>query len=253
LNVGSIQNWNPQPWLDVANILTAYDEPLLALKVLDMVPGFYRDNIDPQINQLRDKILEMLVTPKWYSGCHDVIMDKGSAAGNIHFTLRGRQVLKDITELNQQGLIPKLIELAPGQFWLPIGLWELGCKFEYQYINLNEKASDEFDRDHRFNYVANGPTIFCAFEIIEHLHFESDIKIDLARLKVRPDIIHLSTPLYSFDGRASSLDWTNKDLGHLRTYTPNEFAQVAMNMFRGYSWNLIPEQVMHLRGSLNGN
>lgn len=253
MNVGAIENWDPRPWLDKANILTAYDEPLMALKSLEDVPGYYRDHKDPQIEALRRKILSKLVTPHWYMNCHDSILGKEESKNMIQYTLRGSQMLKEVKALNEKGLTPLIVEFAPGEFWLPIGLWEHGCRFSYVPIGLSEKALNEFNTQYPTYEMATSPTIYCAFEIIEHLHFESDIQIEIERLGLKPDIIHLSTPLYSFDGRASSLDWGNKDLGHLRTYTPNEFAQVAMKMFRGYSWKLIPDQVMHLRGSLDGN
>ena len=253
MQIGAIENWDPKPWLDKANMLTAYDEPLMALKSLEMVPGYYRDHKDPQIEELRRKILSKLVTPYWYMSCHDTILDKESSARMIQYTLRGSKMLQEVKELNDKGLVPKIVEFAPGEFWLPIGLLEFGLKFDYQPIGLNEKALAEFKALDYVFYPQTGPTIYCAFEILEHLHFESDIQVEVERLGLSPDIIHLSTPLYSFDGRASSLDWSQKDLGHLRTYTPNEFAQVAMSMFRGYNWTLVPDQVMHLRGSLDGN
>lgn len=253
MKIGSIENWNPQPWLDKANILTAYDEPLMALRSLEDVPGYYRDHKDPQIEELRRKILSKLVTPHWYMNCHDTILGEEESKQMIQYTLRGSQMAKEVSRLNQEGVIPSVIEFAPGEFWLPIGMWANGLKFHYTPIGLSEKALSQFSEKYPQGGPATDFVIYCAFEIIEHLHFESDIRIEIERLGVRPDIIHMSTPLYSFDGRASSLDWSNKDLGHLRTYTPNEFAQVAMKMFHGYSWGLIPDQVMHLRGSLDVN
>ena len=244
--IGSCEFFDSKPWLDAANILTAADEPLMALKLLEMVPAYYRDKKPKEFKELKNQILKMIATPSWYSKQLDHISEPQEGQMLVNSMLRGLMVKKEVSELNAKGLVPHIYEFAPGTFWLPIGLKEDGLKFQYSYTGLQ--------RDGDFsNGISNGPSIYCAFEIIEHLHFEEEIRIEIEKFGVEPDIIHISTPLYTFDGRQQSLDWKNKDLGHLRTYTPGEFASVVMKMFPGYDISLYPEQVMHLRQVKNGN
>jgi len=254
--VGACEFFDPKPFIQAANILTAADEPLMALKLLELLPGYYRDHTPAAITSFRAEILKCLVTANWYSKCHDTILHPNHAVELINGTLRGREVFKDVAALNAKNIIPHITELAPGEFWLPIGLLALGCAFDYYPIGLNKEAEQKAKEFIAFTRPKPEQVkIYCAFEIIEHLHNESDIRVESERLGIVPDIIHISTPLYSYDGRMESLNWIKdkKDLGHIRTYTPNEFAQVAMRMFSGYHWSLIPERVMHLRGNLNGH
>ena len=96
------------------------------------------------------------------------------------------------------------------------------------------------------------PRIFIACEIIEHLHHERDIRTEFERAKAQADIIHMSTPKYTFDGRIERLNWKEAgELGHLRTYTPAEFMRVVTRMFPEYTFALYDSQILHLRGLKN--
>jgi len=251
--MGSCEFWDPEPWIDAANILTAADDPLLALKLLDMVPAYYRQSPDGRIETMRKKILGKLVTTNWYATCEDVIATPEQGEFTCLNTRRGVEMCNEVKRLNEKGLTPTIIELAPGTYWLPIGMKALGLKFCYYPITLNKQIIPLADSKIHFCDLEfhAGPVIYCAFELIEHLHHEDDIQVDIERLGIKPDLIHLSTPYCTYDGRLESLDWSNKDLGHIRTYAPIDFINVARKMFKQYNWTVIPEQVMHLRGELN--
>jgi hypothetical protein len=62
----------------------------------------------------------------------------------------------------------------------------------------------------------------------------------------RPERIHLSTPLYTFDNKHD--DWRETGLPHLRAYTPQEFIQTAAGLFHEYAWHFHADPVMCLRG-----
>lgn len=251
--IGAVEYWDPHPWLDAANILVAADEPLRALALLKLVPAYYRDHLDPKIVELENKIHSKLFPPRCYIEGSSVITNPPSSKATVDFTLRGREVRDQILELNANGIIPHLTELAPGTYWLPIGLREFGCKFKYWPIDmdveLKSRAATVFDFVKPSQY--SGPHIFCAFEIIEHLDFEGHIFVECMKLGLTPYSVHISTPLYSYDGTVQARDWSNKDLGHIRAYTPREFCDVVNGMFRGYTWELKHDRVMHLKGILN--
>lgn len=245
--LGSCAFWNVEPWLEAANILTAADEPLMALELLKLVPGYYRDNKPKEIIDLENKIYGKLVTPGWYSREPEFVCAEKESAFTCTHTLRGDMVKKEVEKFNKQGLTPHILEYAPGTYWLPVGLKALGLRFTYQSLTFGKSPYPDT------KHIYGSPVIYCAFEVIEHLHHEEDIKSELLWSGLSADIMHISTPKYSYDGRMESLDWSEKSLGHIKTYTPMEFANVVTRMFPNYTYTLYPEQVMHLRGERHGN
>ena len=257
---GSVEFWDSKPFIDAANILTAADEPLLALKVLDSVPSFYRDNIPTDILALKNKIRKHLATPVFY------LQEKPSPryaddnavedipklfASYVESLLRGQMILKDVRDINSEKLCPVIVDLGPGEYWLPIGLKHLGADFHYRGIGLCD--SNRLGAAHflSVNEMASEgrADIFVACELIEHLHCEQDIRTEFERNAPDAKIIHISTPLYTFDGRASQIDWEAKGgLGHLRTYSPTDFFAVVSRMFPEFKCALTVSQIMHIRG-----
>lgn len=252
---GKLAFFDLNPYLHVADILTAGDEPMLALKVLDMVPGFYRDHYPKEMHDKKREIIAKLATPGFYvTNPYDSMVRADNAHLVVEGTLRGQLILKDVQDYNAKGLEPHIVDLGPGEYWLSIGLKKKGCKFTYQPIGLctdaHEKAKDHILLELSQTPSKDAPRIFVACEIIEHLHHEADIRTDCERVGCVPDIIHISTPKYSFDGRAEKFKWQNQgDLGHLRTYTPMEFQNVVLRMWPEYRWGFIDSQPMHMRGS----
>jgi hypothetical protein len=265
--VGQCEFWDPKPFIDAANILVAADEPMRALKLLDEVPGYYRDNPDPQMTSLKEKILSLLATPAFYAtNPYDTLVREEVAEHVVDSLVRGVLIRDDVKRFNDQGLTPHIVDLGPGEYWLPIGLKKKGLQFTYHDVGLCKEAQDKayvFIKDRvRETQSPGQPVIFVACEIIEHMHHEEDIAVEYHRLKANADVIHISTPKYTFDIRKSQLDWEKKgDLGHLRTYTPKEFFDVVSKMFPQHQFVIYeknapdPETgeqlhlpVMHMRG-----
>lgn len=254
--VGSCEFFNIQPFLDAANILVAGDEPLRAIQLLDNLPGFYRDYVPVAAVELKKKIYSLLATPAFYAtNPYDQLVRHETAEQVIQQTLRGQLILKDVKELNEKNQTPHIIDLGPGEYWMAIGLKKLSCRFTYQDIGLCTNAR-LLAREHLLKEMdtqpeKEAPRIFIACELIEHLHHESDLRVDLERNGGNAHILHFSTPKYTFDGRASQLNWALKgDLGHLRTYTPKEFHSVITKLFPEYAFTMYDSQIMHLRGAL---
>jgi len=63
---GACAFWDSKPFMDAANILAASDEPLRAIDLLNNLPGFYRDHIPHEIQELKTKIYQDLATPIFY-------------------------------------------------------------------------------------------------------------------------------------------------------------------------------------------
>lgn len=254
---GSCEFWDSKPFVDAANILTAADEPLRALTLLDQLPGFYRDHMPVEIHELRKRILANLTPPTWYmqekpSPHFELYGDNVPNVFSQFVTglLRGQKVWKDVHDANARGEVPNIVDLGPGEFWLPIGMKHLGGQFGYRGIGISA-AHDSAARPYLAGVSSDfaKADIFVACEIIEHLHHEQDIRTEFERYAPDASIVHISTPLYSFDGRQCQLDWeAKKGLGHVRTYTPQEFYHVVSRMFPEFKWDMVRSSVMHLRG-----
>ena len=257
--LGSCEQFPTQAYLDVMNFLTAYDEPMRALKMLDMVPAFYRDNPIPEMKATEKEIYQKLATPHFYSqNIWDKIPDDIAERGQwtLKGTMRGLLIHEDVKKMNAEGLKPHIIDLGPGEYWLPYGLEAEKCDFTYEGLGLQNHAYIQAKKDLEHVWLEaqgqiNRPVIFIACELIEHLHHEADIKTDLLRTGATPSIIHISTPRYTFDGRHERLEWRSKgDLGHLRTYTPREFMETVAKMFPEYQWAFADGVIMHMKGTL---
>lgn len=260
MDVGAIENFDVTLWTKLANFLTAYDEPLMALEVLKKLPGYYRDNVPAEIIDLTSRIQARIATPTFYANNieHDIATGE-QGVQFINGTLRGKLIHDEVKALNDKGFFPHIFELAPGPYCLPLGLRALGLRFSYCAKSLNPETVAKARLELGSMWSDRPPgiqkNIFIACEIIEHLHYVDDIAAEYYRYGMKADFIHISTPLYTFDGRASSINWEDKDLGHLRTYTPDEFVKVVLPMFfpNDFSWQLHKTPVMHLRGEKNGN
>jgi len=251
---GACEFFDPKPWIQLSDILVAADEPMMALEVLKMVPGFYRDHYPMVLQEQADKIDSLTATPHFYAkNKWDMRIVTDEEGGHlVDSLLRGRLIQTDVQKYNTEGKRPHVFDYGPGEYWLPIGLQHKGYNFTYDDVGLCDEARKAAVPRLKMPSKPFGeaPVIYVACEIIEHLHYERDLKVEVERAGLKPDIIHVSTPKYTFDGRLERLDWRSKgDLGHLRTYTPKEFSDKICLLFRGYNWQLFADSnVMHMRG-----
>lgn len=263
-NAGQCEGFRVSPILELCNMLVAYDEPVRALAILDGIglPGFYRDHIPAEILDLKRRIHAKLATPHFYKeNVWDKIVEKERSIQSIQHTLRGRLITDDVAALNKAGHNPHIVDMGPGEYWLPIGLKELGHKFTYKDIGLSidaaQKAQELLKDEMGVAVMEEQPVMFIACEIIEHLYNEGDLRVEMERHAPNAEIIHISTPKYTFDGRLSQLEWQKKgDLGHLRTYTPTEFWNVVTKMFWDFDWQAVDPsktEILHMRGTKRGN
>lgn len=253
--VGYCEFFDEKPFLHAANILVAADEPMRALQILENLPGYYRDNPPEAVLKTKMQIKKQLATPAFYmTNKYDALVRAEDAESVVDTTLRGQKILADIKDFNAKNLTPHIVDLGPGEYWLPIGLWKKRALFSYQDVGLCVEAKQKAMPHIKSFAVSECPTdrpvVFIACELIEHLHNEEDILTDCLRVcNKMPDIIHISTPLYTYDGQQMHLEWTQKgDLGHLRTYTPKEFYETVTKMFAGYKFELTIGPIMHMRG-----
>jgi len=220
------------------------------------MPGYYRDHPPEKVMALREKLYKFLMNVADYANAPDDIrmVSKEQGVNGVTYLLRGQLILKSVKEYNEKGITPHLFEMGPGEFWLPIGLIEMGCKFTYQASFLSVKAFEKAKEYLQDVLIDKPPTdrphIFVACEIIEHLRSEKEIVHCMHKNGITPKEFHISTPMYTFAQGAINWDAdSNKGLGgHLRTYTPHEFISVVSAMFQGYSLEYYPNAVQSIVG-----
>ncbi len=243
--------FNVQCFLDAANILVTADEVERALVLLDNLPAYYRDNQPPEVIALRNEIMARIATPVSYVTIEDSygpdMDDRHDMKKN---SLRGAMICNDVKAWNDKGLTPHIVDFAPGEFWMPAMLHKAGLIFTYWPVLLNKGALNKL-MEHYADIIQDQPTdlepfIYAAFEIIEHLWRPEDIKSESLRWKRQPDVVHISTPLYSFDKEC--MNWRSRDLlGHLRAYSPNELHGILAKLFPEYQQMLQVSQILHSR------
>lgn len=224
------------------------------------LPGYYRDRTPEAVMAMREKIRKFKMTIHDYAAAPDDfrLVDPIRAKEVVTNALRGQCVLKNVTEYNERGVIPHIIEMGPGEFWLPLGLKELGCKFTYQTFFLHKNAYDaakKYFEDLLSTNEDKRPVIYVACEIIEHLHDVHEIPQTLLKTGHTAEWVHLSTPRYTFG--FGNTQWDEPHMqglgGHLRTYTPDEFKAIACELFPLYNWyDYTAAEVMSLIGIRRG-
>ena len=236
--------FNVHAFLDAANELVRLDEVERGLDLLDNLPAYYRDNPPEQVTRLRNEILARVCTPTTYAKMDVDNPTYDVDKGQMEQTLRGMLILAEVKWLNERGLKPRVIDLAPGEHWVKGILDKAKCSFYYETISLKSfSVKPIVDKD--------VPIIFLALELIEHLWNEKDLKIESLKCSRLPDIIHISTPQYAFDPNCP--DWrVRPDLGHLRAYTPREFQDVVAKHFPEYHMLFYSSDVMQVRLTLKG-
>lgn len=232
--------FDPDVYLDAVEMMINSDEVNRAFWMLDNMPAYYRDNVPKRAATMRVQLNEVLFTPVQYKGVYGTI-DLDGAAVVAGWPSRATIVEEKVRELNKRMIKPNIMELAPGQFWLPTGLKYKGLDFTYEYLSL-----DNFDHPFEKPWPDSAFNIFIAFELIEHLHCETEIYQNYLKFKKTADIVMLSTPLYTFAGGMDN--WSTRQLGHLRTYTPKELVDVSNKMFPGYVWGAHIDHVINLVG-----
>lgn len=240
MNQGEPYFFDINAYLYAVSMMINADEVERALWMLDNPPAYYRDNPPKELIDMKERLHKQLWTPIQYRGIYESIKETTPQDTENHWPLRAQILEKEVKELNQAGIEPNIMELAPGAAWLPQGLIHKYCYFTYEMLSL--------DPDRSFFAKPDNPkvNIFCAFEIIEHLSNEFEIYQNYLKFGRNADIVMISTPLYTYGGGMD--DWPNRELGHLRTYTPSELHAVIAKMFIGYNWSYSIDDTIVLTG-----
>lgn len=247
-------NFDTESFVKVVNEYLRLDEVERALWLLDNLPAKARDFPPMELIKLKQDILGAIVTPHAYQSCDldSQIQPDSVNVQHLNRYLRGILVQEEVKRFNDLGLTPHIVDVGPGEYFVPLGLQTMGYRFTYWDIGMDKKTSQVAHP--RLSQVrmepihSNQPVIFLALEIMEHLPEPRDLLTECLRHCGRlPERVHFSTPMYCFDENPKA--W-NKPCGlpHLRTYTPGEFMETVQKLFKGYQWELYQSECMSLRG-----
>lgn len=242
-------------FVKVAKILVCQDETERALMVLNNLPAFYRDHEPSEITELRSKIQKMILLPL------DCLFDNRefpkSKENNDYIlknTERGQFLKQFIEVLNADSKFPALVELGPGDFSIPLAIKDCGLKFKYASIGVNiparEKAKELFGDYWSDDYNPSDTFIYVCFEVMEHLSNISDIRTFFERIAVKPEVVFMSVPLYTFN--LGTPNWEKEGIHHLRAYTPKEFFESCEELFPEYEFNYNTKNMLVGIGFLRG-
>ncbi len=267
-NIGRPIYFDISQCLSLAEQYVLSDEVERALWLLDNLPGYYRDHVPPEVLRLKTYIQTLLTTPLEYVTDVNHINEtkalikatKDEINKSIMDYIGRAQVVRSLVErLNQDLKTPHIVEMAPGSFWLPIGLAKNELKFTYFAQSLNvahQLLAKEYLDELRVWYpkLEHGidprtwvePTVFVCFELIEHLHNPDEIMHNYVKHNISFNHILLSTPKYTING--GNPNWQKDSLGHLRTYTPKEFYAFATKHWPSYKWSMFDHPTMILVG-----
>lgn len=224
--VGKPNFFDIDKYLDCVEGMILADEVERAFWMLSNPPAWYRDNEPERLKDIRESLHRVLFTPVEYAEADREILEPGDA-----WPPRGDIVDQAVEAFNKDQVCPHIMEIGGGSLWLSHGLQKRGRTFTYSSRTLGHATkAPELD----------GPGVFVAFELIEHLSNEMEIYQAYLKFKHRARYVFLSTPLHTYGGGMAH--WRGQALGHLRAYTPKEFSASFRKLFPDY------EQTHYLLG-----
>lgn len=250
--------WTNEDFNSLTNLaekLVVAEETELALKLLECIPGYFRDNMPSQIYNLKKEIKAKRFTVSDYAtNPGDDVDLKKDYVQNILALARGKVIYEKLLKANAQNIIPHIVDFGPGDYWMALGLNRMNLKFTYQPIGVHSNAmstaKEELEALWCTRPVKDRENWFVAYEIIEHLAYVDEIRDQYDRIEGEVSRVFLSTPMYTFS--AGNPVWREKGIPHLRTYTPQEFYRVTQELFREFNFEFTPDPVMVLAGHKKG-
>jgi len=133
---------NQQALLNWASFLVEADEAAFALTLLEKgVPGYFRDNPTKEMVNLRRTIRRQLMTTADYiKNDADDPCDDETAKLSVEQLHRAGVVEDIIKDYNERDIKPHVVDLGPGDYWLPLGLKQRNAVFTYRPVSVQPTA-----------------------------------------------------------------------------------------------------------------
>lgn len=246
--------FNPKLVLELATQLIEHDETERALVVLDQLPGYFRDNIPPEISKLKSDIRSKIFTVQDYiENAEDDLKSQEQNLAFLNNTARGLVLREEVKRANDRNVKPHLIDYGPGDYGLPLGLQSSHLKFHYTPIALQDNVLTKAKKELNAHWIddykkeSDKEKWFLAYEIIEHLHHPLEIRQVFDKIEGSVKKLFFSTPKYTYG--TGNPTWRTRGIPHLRTYTPLEFGLEITRMFPGYELSSYDNEVMVIVGN----
>lgn len=252
-NVGRPLYWTLKAHIDAVEQLIRADELQMAIQLIDMVPGWWRDNFPKELIEIRNTIYRQTYDQVEYATDDeeaDCPREMGEGQWTGAYCYPRAEILETLL-LALKPNMPWILDLGCSHGNLPLGLIKAGHKFRYRGIGMNHRIIEKL-KSWTKGYWEDLPQdnqikILTCFEVIEHCMNPMDVVHTAHKVGVDFDHILLSVPMYCLG--AGLPDWKTRRMGHVRTYTPKEFIDFAMKNWPGYTWQLYKSNSMVIHGT----
>ena len=227
------------------------DEIELALRVADCVPSWYRmpENYPPELSRIKQVVARQLYDQIEYA-CDDeeaeCTREFGEAQwSNGYMHPRAEILEREVDKFDDGNLGPWVFDLGASHGNAPLGLIKLGKRFTYKGVGLNWRIIQkvrEWCRDgEHWDKWADKPdggqhTILYCTEVLEHASRLEDIVTTALKECVDWDVVLLSVPMHTLGGGLHN--YSDRRLGHVRCFSPQELFEFANRNWPGYRWEL---------------
>lgn len=269
-NIGRPIYFRLDKYIESIEMMIRADELQLAIYMCDNPPAWFRQNYPPELQVIKDTLYQNLYDSMEY--VHDdeeanCTREFGEAQWTNGYMFPRAEIITSIVKgYNSEGRVPWIFDLGCSHGNLPLGLLQSGLDFTYFGHSLNyrinqkvkewvgdkwrDRHDDETERYHdnpdELAIIGKQPTILYCTEVLEHCMNPMDIVQSAYKVGVSFDVILLSVPLGCLGGGLP--DWSTRRLGHVRGYSPKEFADFAMKNWPGYTWEMTIAPSMVLVG-----
>jgi hypothetical protein len=249
-NMGRPIYWDLQRHIAAIIQMIQSDELQIALRMCDDVPGWYRDNYPRELLDIKRKIYEQTYDQVEYATDDEEAQcsrEFGEAQWDNGYMHPRAEIISQIVK---ECVRPWIFDLGCSHGNLPLGLIKSGHEFSYRGVGMNHRIQNKV-KEWVGEYWADKPklhqtTILYCTEVIEHCFNPHDVIHTAKKTGVDFDRILLSVPYATLGGGLEN--WSTRRLGHVRTWTGNEFVRFAEDNFKGYQWTLYMSDSMVLVG-----
>lgn len=253
--MGRPSHFDPDHYLDSVEQMICADELVNALKMLEMLPSYYRDNYPARAQEIKYKLYRQIMSIRDYIGdiSEEQVHSEASHKTPLedqwsipHFHPRGRMMMDLVKEINASGDSAEIHEIGPANYWLPAALSKQGLRYSYQGYSLRPQE----DKVKAVRAAERSKTIFCCFETIEHLWNPDDIYHLFVKTGCNPDYILLGCPKHTLYGGMSN--WEDRELGHLKAWSPKDLYEFLQKHWPEYDYTLHDSHMMVFKGKRRG-
>ncbi len=254
-NMGRPAHFSLTAYITAITDMIKADEIELARHMLANPPAWYRKNYPRELQEIRNVLDKNSYDIFDYS---DDVDERGYSLAAVReqiasgYLFPRLNVLDDfVVSQNEKMIWPWICELSPSHGPLPIALMDKHRSFNFYGKNMNHLATARFKEWLELGIWqeqpnAGQPKVLVIYEVFEHASRPEDVVQSAYKIQSDWDHVFLSVPNMCLGGGLPN--WSTRRLGHIRTYTPREFTQLADMSFPNMSWEIVESHSIVLIG-----